>query len=1093
MRVGVMLKLSTAALLAIGSVGVGITPTATALNESITGVVTDTAGNPLQGVYVSAGGWSMVTGVDGAYALEASGTVQLQFSKSGYRTEVYDEVTVPPGGMPPMGTPIVADAGNPQTINESLIRLPRLTGQVVTSLGNPVAASVFSENTMFGQNTSATADAGGFFTIDISEPGTFRVRASSAGFIPTYAPSTPNSMLASTWNVGYDQLLNVGQLTMVQGGSISGTVASSSGPIVGASVSAYPNPYVMGSVFVPPAITDINGNYTITGLLAATYQVNFTAPGYLGENYDNQPQYGNTGFNLVSVTAGNTTTGINAELAAAASATGHVTDSLGNALQGAGVQLYLQGTPSFSPAASAITDINGNYTINGLAAGQYLATAGKQGLAQVFATGASVPSAADVSTLTAGTVATVNFALQPLGSITGHVLQPNGQPLVGASVSASLIQPVGINWFPQSFSTYSASSTTDSNGNYTLSGLAPANFRVIASPAQQNDPLTFEYYLDQRSEAAATPVSILPGSTTNGIDFQLDIGGVISGRVTGSGGAPLETYVVAMGPNGEFGGGVSTDANGNYVMRGITPGSYTLGAESIGEFPRTYFPAVTVQSEAPLITVGLGETRTGIDIQMQAAARIEATVLDASGVPLPVSGGAYFFWGVAFCAQPALPTATFNLCSTGANGGPNTVIKPSAGQYRGTAIASGTYNVAAYGARSFTSIDLSGSTSLTLIAGDVATCTFRINGPGSCTVAHAVTDPDNDGVPKTIEDAIPGGDGNGDGLADSAQDNVTSLPSPVSAGGFVTVGVPAGLTLSSVTVIDPATVAATPPPGATVASGVIAYTVGGVATGGTVDIDIFLTTPTTAPGYAKIHNGQWVPLPGTAFTKVNNTHFVLHLTDGGVGDEDGLANGVIVDPGAPITLDTTGPTISCPATSTLLLNATSATLTATVVDTGAGVANATRTVSLSTTTLGDRTVNVTAADRAGNSTTVPCSYVVGVRITLLTADVDRDRDGIYSTQAGETIALQWRTVDALGKAVSTPSLLSLLTAATTCGPTPVVTGPSTAAQLTNPGVRYDGNGYWSAKWRTDKTWRGCRQLTVLVIGDSGVARFTFSK
>ncbi len=1088
MRVGVVVKLSISALLAIGSVGVVTTSSATALFESITGVVIDTAGNPLPGVYVSAGGWSTTTGADGAYALEAIGTVQLQFSKPGYRPEVYDEVTYPANGMAPAGTLINADAGNPQTINESLMRLPRLTGQVVDSVGNPVAASVFSENVMFGPASGTTADAGGLFTIDLPEPGGHRLRASSAGFITTYAPSTLSSMLASTWNVGFDQLINIGQITMVQGGSISGTVTSSSGPIVGATVNAWPNPPQNSGA--GPATTDVNGNYTITGLAPGTWQVNFTAPGYLGENYDNQPQYGNPSFNLVSVTAGTTTTGINAELAAGATVTGHVTDSLGNALQGAGVQLFLQGTPSFGSAASAMTDVNGDYTIQGLAAGQYLATAGKQGLAQVFATGASVPSVADVSTLTAGTVTTVNFALQPLGSITGHVLQPNGQPLVGASVSASLIQPVGISWFPQSFGSYGASAFTDAAGSYTLTGLAPADFTLMVGPGSQGDPLAFEYYLNQYRQTTADPVAVVPGAATTGIDFRLEVGGVISGRVTGPNGEPIVgTGVSAIDLTSQYAGSDTyTDANGEYVLRGLIPGSFTVQVNAIDDLPFTYYPSTTSPADGTLVTVALGQTRTGIDIQMQAAARIEATVLDPAGNPIPISGGPYSFWGLGFCTDPSVPVATFSQCSAGGLSGPSSSTKPAAGQYIGTGIAGGTYNVAAFAAFP---IAISASVPLTLIAGDVATCTFQIHGPASCTVTHATTDPDSDGVPGATENGAPGGDGNGDLVPDSEQSNVTSLPSPVTGGGYVTVAVPAGLTLSSVTVIDPASVVATPPPGATVDNGVIAYTVDGVAVGATVDIDVFLTTPTTATGYAKIQDGQWVPLPGTAFTKVNDRHFILHLTDGGEGDEDGEANGVIVDPGAPITLDTIGPTITCPATPTILLNAIGETLTAAITDARAGVANATATVSLTSTTIGQRTAYITSADLAGNTATVPCPYVVGVRIKQLTAD--DESHGRHDVDAGDNITLQWRTVDAQGRGVSTPSTISLVTAATTCGADPVVTGPELSAQLSKAGVRYEGNGYWSAKWKTDRAWRGCRQLTVLVIGDSDVAKFRFSK
>ncbi len=1089
-----------AVLVTIGTTAIWAPPVG-AVGESLSGTITNTAGDPLEGVSVALGPYSTLSAPDGSYGFPSvDGSYQLMFTKTGFRGEVYDEMTISAVGGPTMGTPVTVSTGTQLVIDESLMQLPRLTGRVVNGEGNPVAASVFSELTPFGASGNTVANASGYFTVELPQAGTHRLRSFSPGYLTTYAPSTTNPNAAASWSVAYDQLIDVGQVTLLSGGSISGTVTSSTGIISGATVSATPLPFMMGAG-AAPVTTDVSGNYTISGLVQGTYQVTFNAPGFIAENFDNQPQYGAPNFTLVTVVEGQTTSHIDAELAANATVTGHVIDAAGNPVAGAAVQGWQQGPQTYGPSHSTTSDLAGAYTLSGFAAGPYLVTAGKAGLAQGFFTGSSSPSSADIVSLAAGSSTTINFTLQALGSVSGQVLQPNGQPLIGSSVSANVILTPGISWMPQSFATYGTSTSTDASGNYTLSNLAPTTYRVAASPTQQNDPLAFEYYLNQRTEAAANPVAILPGLATTGIDFQLEVGGSISGRVIGSDGSPVAgTYVSAMGPNGEYGGGTPTDMNGQYELRGLPPGSFTVAAQPIEDYPQTYHPSTTNQLEATLITVALGQTRTGIDIQMQAAARIEATVLDPSGAPVPLTGGVYSVWGVGFCIDPGVPVASFSQCSGGPLGGASTITKPGDGQLIGTGITSGTYNVAGFAAFP---IAISDAVTLTLTAGDVASCTFQINGPAACTVAHGNPAPDTDGVPGDVEDGAPGGDGNGDTIPDSAQSNVTSLPSPVNGGGYVTVAAPNGLTLTSVTVVDPSVILATPPPGATVASGVIAYTIGGVAQGATVAVDIYLSTPTTADGYAKVQDGLWVPLPASAFTRVSSTHFILRLTDGGTGDEDGLANGVIVDPGAPIQLDSTAPTIACPAAPTFVLETTGATLTAEVADGGSGVDASTMTVAVGTTTLGSRTVNVTASDRAGNTRTVPCSYTVGIRIVRFTAEDDhehhrwfdrnRDRDGRHDADAGESIELRWRTVDAQGDPVNFPTTISLVTAATTCGSNPTVTGSATAAQLTGTGVRYDGNGYWTAKWRTDRGWRGCRQLTLTAIGDSVVAKFKFSK
>lgn len=1083
MRARLMCRTVVVAAVALGSVVMtGAPAPVVAAGEPLSGTVTDTAGFPLPGVQVQligAGGTSAITDIDGQYALTPpDGTYQLTFSKAGYRGEVYDELVAPAFGGPPAGLPVVVVAASPQVIDESLKRLPRLSGQVVDGQGAPVAASVSGSQVPFGSAGNTVAAGDGSFTVELPQEGTFRLSAFAMGFLTTYAPSTLDQNAATGWAAAYDTVTPVGQLTLLRGGTISGTVTSAGAPIAGATVMANANPplpYPASAM----AITLADGSYTLT-VPQGGYQVNFSAAGYLGEVYDNFPVNG-VNRTSVAVTEGQATTAINADLAAGATVTGTVRDHLGAPLQGAGVQAWLQGQSGFSPAGSAITDVNGAYTLSGLAPGPYLVTAGKSGWSQVFATGSAAPTAADVQTLAAGSTTTTNFSLLLPGALSARLLDDAGQPIVGGSVQAVWASSPGISWFPMFYNQLQATGTTDANGEFTFNGLAPTGFRVSGSANVQNGPLAYEYYHDAYTEAGATPVAVVSSAATGPVVIQLNVGATVSGRATDANGAPLAgAWVTLMGPAGQYGGAVAADANGDYSIHGVTPGTYTAATGS----PLTYHPGTTNQADAVYVTVGLGDVVTGIDVQLPAPVRMEATILDATGAPIPVSGGPSF-WGIAVCNAPATPVPTFSVCTSG-SGSALTGSHPAAGQSIITDFPAGVFNITAYTALP---IAMSATVALTVVPGDLAVCTFRIGGAGSCSVTHASPETDSDGVPAAVENGAPGGDGNSDGVADSQQTNVTSLPSPVVGGGYVTVAVPTGVSLSSVTVVDPATVAAVPPPGATVESGVVAYTLGGVAPGSTVDVDVFLTTPTAATGYAKVQGNQWVPLPGTAFTKVSSTHFILHLTDGGAGDEDGQANGTIVDPGAPISLDTTGPTITCPVAAVVVLHATTATVTAQVSDAGAGVASPTVSASVSASALGQRTVVLSATDLAGNTSTVPCGYTVGVRLIGLT--VDGTAQAPVELDAGSTVKVEWRTVDANGLAVATPTALSLRTVAATCGANPTATGPATDADLNGSGIKYKGDGWWEAKWRTDRTWRDCRQLTVTVVGASAtaVARF----
>ena len=81
-RMGTIGKVAMAAALALGSVVVAAPAPVGAVGEPLSGIVTDTAGDPLAGVYVSLtggmGGGSAVTAADGSYAiLSLDGSYQL--------------------------------------------------------------------------------------------------------------------------------------------------------------------------------------------------------------------------------------------------------------------------------------------------------------------------------------------------------------------------------------------------------------------------------------------------------------------------------------------------------------------------------------------------------------------------------------------------------------------------------------------------------------------------------------------------------------------------------------------------------------------------------------------------------------------------------------------------------------------------------------------------------------------------------------------------------------------------------------------------------------------------------------------------------
>lgn len=172
-------------------------------------------------------------------------------------------------------------------------------------------------------------------------------------------------------------------------------------------------------------------------------------------------------------------------------------------------------------------------------------------------------------------------------------------------------------------------------------------------------------------------------------------------------------------------------------------------------------------------------------------------------------------------------------------------------------------------------------------------------------VTNDPADQDLDGVPEDEEDAGPNnGDGNMDGTPDGEQNNVATLPN--SSGQFVTFVVPNGTTIDGVSAI------ANPSPDDTPAEavfplGFFSFQIPGLETGAATTVDLILHSGATPISYYKFgptpdntepHFYEFL-FDGTTGAEINGNQVTLHFVDGARGDSDLLANGVIVDPGAP--------------------------------------------------------------------------------------------------------------------------------------------------------------------------------------------------
>ena len=163
-------------------------------------------------------------------------------------------------------------------------------------------------------------------------------------------------------------------------------------------------------------------------------------------------------------------------------------------------------------------------------------------------------------------------------------------------------------------------------------------------------------------------------------------------------------------------------------------------------------------------------------------------------------------------------------------------------------------------------------------------------------------DDDDDGRLDSIEDPVPSaigagtGDGNGDGIPDRNQVNVASMGTVGTAAAdkrFASIEVASGLTVTNVSnTAAPGGL----PRNVKMPLGQFHFDIGNVTPGATVSVSMYVDKTLGMNGYYKLNGSTWTDI-GKISTVGNKTKLTFSLTDGGLYDADGVANGIIKDPG----------------------------------------------------------------------------------------------------------------------------------------------------------------------------------------------------
>ncbi|MET0420116.1 MAG: choice-of-anchor U domain-containing protein, partial [Acidimicrobiia bacterium] len=164
---------------------------------------------------------------------------------------------------------------------------------------------------------------------------------------------------------------------------------------------------------------------------------------------------------------------------------------------------------------------------------------------------------------------------------------------------------------------------------------------------------------------------------------------------------------------------------------------------------------------------------------------------------------------------------------------------------------------------------------------------------------------DDDGVDAAIEDAAPHhGDNNEDGIADSLQPNVATLPAAVDVDengtldDYVSIVSPEGTSLRAVTALE--IPADNPPPeGVHLPYGLFDYEVVVANAGDAAEVTYVTPAGFVPSGVHFLQNGEWTDLADRTDIDAKTGDVTVSLQDGGAGDETRVADGVIVDPSGP--------------------------------------------------------------------------------------------------------------------------------------------------------------------------------------------------
>lgn len=402
--------------------------------------------------------------------------------------------------------------------------------------------------------------------------------------------------------------------------SVSGRVAGADGkPLSGAEVRILPKEessprprWRSAGTAAPPVVvkTGEDGTFTARGLDGKSFRVRIQAKGLAPFQSSEVP----AGATLrVTLKPGATRTGIVRDLQTKEPVAGATVVAIEPEAQAFGEEAYLRTT----------SGEDGRFTFTDLPGGDVAVEAWSPRHARALLRGFVSRTAAKEDEKNP----VPTLFLRPGGSVAGKVVEADGSPVEGATVS---VRPSSTGWLAMMDMNLPGSARTDAKGAFSFEGL-PAGTRWEARAEK-----------DGFSDGKSRAVDLERGDRIADLDVRLDAAATLAFRLIDERGEPLTEAQVSVeaaskapaGPRGRrggprFGGGVDEDQidvgkDGRFRVRGLDGGTFDV----------TVSPADGVDIEREGVKLTAAETADLGTLKVVEGSRIAGTITDRTGEPV---------------------------------------------------------------------------------------------------------------------------------------------------------------------------------------------------------------------------------------------------------------------------------------------------------------------------------------------------------------------------------------------------------------------------------------------------------------------------